>query len=84
MKKFRILLLDRSPHWASYAAPCDVPRRGLRVRSKRRGPNTVGVVERTDGRDTFYPILVRWPDGSREWCREGELRGLHRWGWGWR
>ena len=67
-------------HWSYLAEPIVEPRRGLRVRSKRHGPNVVGVIEaiKIDSKE-WYPLLVRWPDGKKEWCREGELRGPHRW-----
>lgn len=82
-RRFRLFLLPASTDWTSLAEPCLKPRRGLRVRSKRRGPGTVGVVEEvraaSDRSRSFYNILVRWPNGTKEWCREGELRGLRRW-----
>lgn len=61
-------------HWASRAAHAE-PEMGLRVRSKRRGEDEHGViVYHRHESISVYQWLVRWDDGTEEWCRGGELR----------
>ena len=62
-------------YWWAHRTPHVDCVMSARVRSKRRYENEEGtIIDRDDAGHRDYPWLVAWDDGTKEWCREGELR----------